>query len=653
MPTVSDTLKNEHSDTIDFLAAEFDSETQTTDARSKAKDEYLTVPSDLIANLVLSSALGRNGRRLLKKGGPQVVILRVPTAAWVEPVSRAANRLSGYKAMILLAKTDQRRYEETVQAKVAHAFDRRVPVIAVSQNPDTYLPQMVCGAADLFVSVTAPAPRVMSKAIAVWCGSSRVVGLKAEDLSGLDLPDLVSCLRPGSTPDICIERLRRAACSRAVIRIHDDTPRLEDLHGYGRARDWALSLIDDVARVRRSELSPDALESGVFFGIPGTGKSTLARAAAKSAKLPLIQATVADFFAQGAGFLDSVIKQTNTWFDSLQAAAPCVGFLDELDALPNRATLSNRGADWWQPVITNFLVRIDQARASKSGIILLAATNHIERVDRALLRPGRFDRQFEILPPDEQGLIAILRLHLGSDLKNEDLTPVARLGQGATGAIAAGWIRAARQRARFAGRSLILEDLLAEVAPADLRPLEQVRGVAIHEAGHAIVAHRLGIPVLGATIMATQSASGSTRLRIAELTPTRAALEAQVMAALAGRCSDIILGQGASAGAVCDLRDATRIITAVHAQYGLGATISYMAPQDDVSYILAADPKLRAAVERDLQRLMVQTKGLVEANRASILALAEELLAKRSISGDEVALIASANPEAERLCDNL
>lgn len=644
MSTISETLKTQSSDSLPFPDLDLESETNATGAPAKSKDEAPTAPSELIADLALRRALGRKGRRLLQKGGALVLVLHVPTAAWVEAISSAANRLLGHKAVVLQAKTNQRKYSETLEVQLTHTLERNMPVIAVSQAPDLYLPPVVTGAADLMVHVPPLSPKLMAEAIAAWCRSQRPRGLKAEDLAGLDLPDLSASLRPGSPkPEMCIERLRRAAQSRTVAHSADDTPRLEDLHGYGPARDWALALVDDVARLRRGEIGPDALESCLLFGIPGTGKSTLARSIARTANLPLFQSSIAKFFADGPGFLDSVIKQTNAFFDQLIAAAPSVGFLDEVDALPNRATLSHRGADWWLPVITNMLLRIDQVRATKAGVVLLAATNHVERVDAALRRPGRFDRTFEIMPPDEQGLIAILRLHLGADLKDADLTPVARLGQGATGAVAVGWIRAARQRARFAGRTMALEDLLAEAAPTDPRSAEQLRAVATHEAGHAIVAHRLNLPVLSATIMASETAAGSTRLDVTGLIPDRITLEAQVMAALAGRCADIVLGQGANAGATSDLKEATRLVAALHVSFGLGEMLSYRAPQQDALSTLMMDPKMAATVEADLQRLMARTMALVESNVTAILALTEQLLAKRVVSAKEIASVAAAH----------
>lgn len=146
----------------------------------------------------------------------------------------------------------------------------------------------------------------------------------------------------------------------------------------------------------------ELLEVVVFHGIPGTGKTTFARAIAAGAGVPFVTTSVAEWFPGSSGHLDGVIKAAERFFDApdvtAKANGTAVGFLNELDALPNRNRLSDRGSDWWLPVITFALLRGEALRGA--GMVLLAVTNDLSRVDAALLQPRRFDRQFAIAPPD-------------------------------------------------------------------------------------------------------------------------------------------------------------------------------------------------------------------------------------------------------------
>ncbi|MFJ5489510.1 AAA family ATPase, partial [Hansschlegelia beijingensis] len=201
--------------------------------------------------------------------------------------------------------------------------------------------------------------------------------------------------------------------------------------------------------------------SMLLHGAPGTGKTMLARSIARTLGLPIVTTSVSEWFARTEGNLGDVAKAAQTFFDRLTAAAPAIGFLDELDALPDRDRLSDRGRDWWTPVITGVLLMIDRVRAERPSVILIGATNHIDRLDEALKRPGRFDRHIEIRPPETvEELSEVLRHHLGHDLGDRDVTRAARLGLGATGADAEAWVKQARQRARAASRSMTLADLI-------------------------------------------------------------------------------------------------------------------------------------------------------------------------------------------------
>ncbi|WP_048708726.1 hypothetical protein [Microvirga massiliensis] len=163
-----------------------------------------------------------------------------------------------------------------------------------------------------------------------------------------------------------------------------------------------------------------------------------------------------------------------------------------------------------------------------------------------------------------------------------------------------------------------------------------------------MAALRLGLSVATVSIRMRGSAAGETTVELHDPTPARAGLEAQITALLAGRAGDILLGSGATSGAVSDLREATRLACAVHASFGLGATLLHRTGPETTKDLLARDPRLAALVEADLQRLMGKALALVEANRAVILALADRLLERRVLSGAEVLALVAASTGTPR-----
>ncbi|MER2292044.1 AAA family ATPase [Methylobacterium brachiatum] len=605
----------------------------------------------LLAELALDPLLTPGLRRALRAGEPIVVAVAVPGPAWVAPVDGVIAAASGGQARRLTQASRPR-------ASAARDPDREAvdllaegrPVVAIA--PDAaWLAPTLAAAADHALTVPPLDARLVTRAIAIWCGRRPRRAIAPEDLAGLDLLDVAGALRPGSSPGACAARLRRASRARLGPAQGGAAPPLAELAGYGPAHGWATALVSDIARVRRGEMRASLLEGAVLFGIPGTGKTTFARALAAEAGVPFVTTSVAEWFTGSSGHLDGVVKSAASFFDALGVAAKAngtaVGFLDELDALPNRSRLSDRGADWWLPVITFVLLRVEEVR--RAGVVLLAATNDLSRVDAALLRPGRFDRQFEIGPPDADARLAILRVHLGDDLRDADLAPAIRLSEGATGAVLAGYVRAARRRAQGEGRALALGDLLAELTPADPRPIEQRRAVALHEAGHALVAHRLGQDVVEVTLRVGPRHEGVTVIRFRDPTPDRAALERRVLGLLAGRAADVRLGVGAHAGASADLSAATALLAAVHASFGLGGRLSARVEQAGALALMRADPPLADLVEADLRRLEAEAARRVWADRAAIRALAEALLAEPVQTGAEVAAIAAAHPPRVRV----
>ncbi|HEX2172025.1 MAG TPA: AAA family ATPase [Dehalococcoidia bacterium] len=594
----------------------------------------------LVAGLCLDRALGRTGRRLLRRGGPLVVTIQVPGPGWVGAIEDAVRDLASPGTMVVTATS--RKATGLSNESVGRLIAKGSLLVGIAPAVDHLAPTLVA-AADLHFTVNLPDRSVISEAIRRWCRRRADADIAPTDLMGLDLPDYAAALRPGSSPQDCIARLRRAALLRVPCGVDDDVPLLADLRGNGPAREWGLELVAEIERARvTGARSP--LPSCVLYGAPGTGKTLFARVVARSARIPIFTTSVAGWFANSPGFLDSVVKQYVQFFEQLMSVASAsdavIGFIDELDAIPSRAKLSGHGTDWWTPVVTGLLLQIDRVRRQAPNVVLLGATNHIERIDPALLRPGRFDHHIAIDPPDETDRAGILRTHLGTDLPDADLIQLARLCPGATGAVLANHVKAARRRARAAGRDLDLQDLLAEIMPADPRSPEEVRDVALHEAGHAILALRLGFGVAHVTIQAGQLAGGHTRVIPPTSMPDRTMLEAQVVATLAGRAADEILGRrGPTAGAVSDLREATRLVTAIHATFGLGATLAYRVSHEEAETLLRFDPKLNTTVETDLRRLMARAVALVRVHEHAIRTVAGALVARRTLVGDDLAQI--------------
>lgn len=607
--------------------------------RGVRRFDGLGQPVELLAEIALEAPLSARLRRALRRAEPVVVLVIVPNAAWVRPVEGVVKRASGHK-VACLARTAQPRPSTAVDpdAEAADLVAGGHPVVAIT--PDrSWLAPLLLAAADHVVVVPPLDAAQVGLAVRIWCGRRTRAGMAPSDLSGLDLPDVAAALRPGSTPADCLSRIRRASHARIGAPDGDAVTPLDRLTGYGEAHAWAIRTVADIARVRRGEMPASCLEGAVLFGPPGTGKTTLARSLARASGVVCIETSVGQWFANSPGFLDSITKQIAQFCDRLELAAKqdgcAIGFCDELDALPNRSRLDDRNASWWNTVITYCLLRFEALR--KAGVVLIGATNHLDRIDAALLRPGRFDRQFLIAPPDEAGRLGILRVHLGDDLGGADLTAASRLSHGMTGATLAGCVRAARSRARADDRPMRLDDLLTEIAPADARSPVRLRGVALHEAGHALVAHRLGLVVVQVTTRGGAHHDGSTVLRLSDPTPDRAGLERQVIGLLAGRAADAVLGNGVTAGASQDLREATRLLAAVHASLGLGDTLRAVVDQEHAAMLLREDPALAGLVEADLRRLQSVAEVLVRADRAAILALVEALLARCVLTGDEVA----------------
>jgi cell division protease FtsH len=600
-----------------------------------------------VVGAAFDAAVPKDLRRRLRRNRALAVIVLVPTQAWIVPVAAYARSAFGDRwCMHTREGSDRRRNASMGSEDVARDLSRGMCVMGIAADAGL-LPTALTAAADVTIRVDAPDGAVLRRAIARF--ALRSPGEVPDGIAaGLDLHEIVAAFRPGSGARGIVRRL--AAASTAGRGASDRVPVLQTAVEYGPARLWGLDLARDIAAYRAGHISWRDVDRGIcLHSPPGMGKSLFPRVLAKACGgvggIPLVSTSVGAWFANGPGYLDSVVKEMRTAFARAAALAkPCsILHLDEIDAIPNRETLSERAREWWNVLVSDALTLLDSALEGRTNVVVIGSTNLIERVDRALLRPGRLEKVVEIPLPDAAGAVNILRFHLDGELRDADLTEVGALLDGSTGAEIMHAVRGARRIARNAERPLAVDDLRHAVLPAEDIPPARLFRMAVHEASHAVAA--LAIPVGTVRHVVLRTSGGSAGRTIIDFgddpLSTRGAIEDRVVVGLAARAAERIFTGAASVGsggaADSDIGTATRLIASVHASYGMGEDLVYLGAGDDLLREVALNPHLHARVARHLRELGDRAERLVEANRAAVLAVARRLAEKRFLGGAEVA----------------
>ncbi len=587
----------------------------------------ITGRSALLAAALLDPGLIELPARLAA-GPAQFVLLGVPSTQWALALTRhLQTELSSVhvRSVTELKKDGNRSLATELAAFLAGGSH----LIVVSADPDTLLPADLLSAVDVILSLSAPDAHLVRRAIEQLIGQP-VPELEPGDVAGLDFNGLSAALRPGSTAESCIARLRRASQGSRNPGAADKGPRLADLPLSPDITAWSTGLLADLRRVEAGELRPSDLTYPLLEGPPGTGKTLIAGALARSAGWRLATTSVGSWFTGSDGYLGGVSKAALEFFNELLREPYTVGFIDEIDALPNRAHLDPKHLEWWTPIITLVLVQIDRLRRSGKPVLLIGATNYHDRLDSALLRSGRIERRVSVLPPETVEEVGrIFEHYLEGAIDPAVIGTAARCAQGWTPADIEAAVRAARGRAAAANRPMTDVDLLESVAPADPRTGAELRATAIHEAGHAVVSLALGLPVDTVSIIADGRSGGYTEGSTGSQVPTRADVEALVTVMLGGRAADIQLGVGANAGAEQDLAMATALMVRAMGELGLYDRLTHAAAP---SLLRRPDERL----EPTLQHLLRRALQIVQHNRAAVLALAEQLLLHRVLDGAAV-----------------
>jgi hypothetical protein len=601
--------------TFDFIGQQDDDDADVADMADQTRGPFIN-PRDAIVEAALAVALAPHIRhRLARADQPIAILVRVPASNWVAPVDKA---LEGHYPHLATASFTDVRKRSTAEEDGGLLARLRAgtSIAAISPDPDGLVPAALRLVADVVMSVDVPAVPNMKKIIRRVTGSRRVPELAPADYAGLDLNVLAACMRRGDTAAMVVERLRRIGRNRILGFGGKPVPTLDALPLTDGVRAWTEQMRAELCAADAGTLSPAALGYAVLEGPPGTGKTLIANALAATTGWTFIPTSVGAWFTVGDGALGAVARNIKIFVDQVIGTDRSIGFLDELDALPNRADMDNRGRDWWTPVITLFLTEIDRVQKSGRRALVLSATNYYGRLDSALIRLGRLQQRVSVLPPQtDEEVLRVLRFYAGTDLDDTALRRLSRFGRGNTPATIEAWFRQARGAARTANRPLSFHDLFDLAAPPDSRSPADIRAVAAHEVGHAVVALTLGMEVAEISIIS----------------------------------DDILFGEGPNAGAENDLVRATELLLAARERQGLFGSLVSIQP---ARLGLRPDAATSRLIDAELKRLLGGAIDIIESCRPAALEMIERLIQERVLDGGQVLEVmrrhASVRPIAGR-----
>lgn len=397
----------------------------------------------------------------------------------------------------------------------------------------------------------------------------------------------------------------------------------------------------------------------LLVGPPGSGKTLLAKAVAGEASVPFFSISGSDFVELFVGVGASRVRDL---FETAKKSMPCIVFIDEIDAVGrHRGAGMGGGNDEREQTLNQLLVEMDGFNVNE-GIIIIAATNRVDTLDPALMRPGRFDRQIFVNYPDARGREEILKVHSkGKPLSPEvDLGNIAKRTVGFTGAdleniLNEAAILAARRGKKDIGMSEILEAVTRVVAGLEKKSHvvteEDKKITAIHEVGHAICAKilPLGDPVHEISIIQRGMAAGYT-MTLPEKEKSHVLKNKildDITMLLGGRAAESILLSDISTGAISDLQRSTELAKSMVVKYGMSESIGpvYLADTDEIflgkefGHIKGYSDKTASIVDGEIKRILEEcferAKGILQDNVTKLNKISIILMEKEKLDGKE------------------
>ena len=441
--------------------------------------------------------------------------------------------------------------------------------------------------------------------------------------------------------------------------------RFRDVAGEDEAKENLSEIVEYLHNPARYKEIGASMPKGILLvGPPGTGKTMLAKAVAGEANVPFFSMSGSEFVEMFVGMGASKVRDL---FQQAKEKAPCIVFIDEIDAIGKKRDGQIGGNDEREQTLNQLLTEMDGFE-DNTGVIILAATNRPESLDPALLRPGRFDRRVPVELPDLKGREDILKVH-AKKIKvgdNVDYNKVARMASGASGAELANIVNEAALRAVRDNRKFVTQEDLEESIEVVIAGYQkknailtdkEKRIVAYHEIGHALVAAKQtnSAPVQKITIVPRTSGALGYTMQVEEgnhYLMTKEEILNKIATLTGGRAAEEIVFGSVTTGASNDIEQATRLARAMITRYGMTCDFDMVAMEVQTNQYLGGDSSLTCSTETQtkIDEKVVEVvrsehekaAGILMENREKLDDLARYLYEKETITGEEFMNILNA-----------
>lgn len=432
----------------------------------------------------------------------------------------------------------------------------------------------------------------------------------------------------------------------------------DDVAGEDEAKENLAEIVDYLHNPKKYTDAGASMPKGLLLvGPPGTGKTMLAKAVAGESGVPFFSISGSEFVEMFVGMGASKVRDL---FKQAKEKAPCIVFIDEIDAIGKKRDGQVGGNDEREQTLNQLLTEMDGFEGN-NGVIILAATNRPESLDPALTRPGRFDRRVPVELPDLKGREAILKVHAKKIKPADDVDfhTIARMASGASGAELANIVNEAALRAVRQGRTIVHEADLEESVEVVIAGYQKKNAVlsdqekkvvAYHEIGHALVAalQSHSAPVQKITIIPRTSGALGYTMQVEQgdkYLMTKEEIENKIATFTGGRAAEEVVFNQITTGASNDIEQATKLARAMITRYGMSDEFDMVALETVTNQYLGGDASLAcsADTQKEIDRQVTElvkkqhqkAKKLLFDNRDKLDELSNYLYEKETITGEE------------------